>query len=190
MFTASDGKEKDQFGVSVAMDGDTVVIGADALNETNSTGSAYVFTKPAAGWVDSTEAAKLTGSGTANGDRFGLSVAVAGATVMVGANGQDSNDQGAAYVYDFQVWAPITGSTGETRSHFATGLTNGAEHTFAVRAVNDGGASGPSNQVSAEPASAASATRQTQELLRRAGWRTRGAFGVGAERLSADHRHV
>ena len=155
MFTASDGKEKDQFGVSVAMDGDTVVIGADALNETNRSGSAYVFTEPAAGWVDSTEAAKLTGSGTANGDRFGLSVAVAGATVMVGANGQGANNEGAAYLYDIAVWADMAGSTGETRSHFVTGLTNGLEHTFAVRAVNDGGASGPSNQASAEPAAEA-----------------------------------
>ena len=157
MFTASDGKEKDQFGVSVAMDGDTVVIGADALNETNRSGSAYVFTKPAAGWVDSTEAAKLTGSGTGNGDRFGLSVSVDGLTAMVGSNGQGSNSQGAAYLYDIAVWADIAGSTGETRSHFATGLTNGLEHTFAVRAVNDGGASGPSNQASGEPAAAASA---------------------------------
>ena len=157
MFTASDGKEKDQFGVSVAMDGDTVVIGADALNETNRSGSAYVFTKPAAGWVDSTEAAKLTGSGTANRDRFGLSVSVDGLTVMVGANGQGANNEGAAYVYGIQDWSPITGSTGETRSHFVTGLTNDAKHTLAVRAVNDGGASGPSNQASAEPAAETSA---------------------------------
>ena len=154
--TASDRTDGDQFGFSVAVDGDTIVIGADALNETNRSGSAYVFTKPAAGWADSTEAAKLTGSGTANGDRFGLSVAVAGVTVMVGANGQGSNSQGAAYLYDIAVWADIAGSTGETRSHFATGLTNGLEHTFAVRAVNDGGASGRSNQVSETPAGAAS----------------------------------
>ncbi len=155
--TASDRTDGDQFGFSVAVDGDTIVIGADALNETNRSGSAYVFTKPAAGWADSTEAAKLTGSGTGNGDRFGLSVSVDGLTAMVGSNGQGSNSQGAAYLYDIAVWADIAGSTGETRSHFATGLTNGLEHTFAVRAVNDGGASGPSNQVSAEPAAEASA---------------------------------
>ena len=154
--TASVRNADDHFGQSVAVDGDTVLIGADALNETNSSGSAYVFTKPAAGWADSTESAKLTGSGTANGDRFGLSVAVAGATVMVGSNGQGNNDQGAAYLYDIAVWADIAGSTGETRSHFVTGLTNDAEHTFAVRAVNDGGASGPSNQASETPAAAAS----------------------------------
>ena len=163
--TASDRAANDRFGVSVAVDGDTVVIGAHALNE-DRPGSAYVFIKAAAGWTDSTEAAKLTGSGTTNRDTLGISVAVDHVavsegvyrlTAMVGSNGQGGNDQGAAYLYDIQVWTPIAGSTGETRSHFATGLTNDAEHTFAVRAVNDGGASGPSNQVSAEPVSAASA---------------------------------
>ncbi len=163
--TASDRADNDQFGLSVAVDGDTVVIGADALNTTRS-GSAYVLTKPAGGWADDDEPIKLTGSGTGNRDRFGLSVAldrvavsegVYRLTVMVGSNGQGSNDQGAAYVYDIQVWAPITGSTGETRSHFATGLTNGLEHTFAVRAVNDGGASDPSDQASKEPVASGSA---------------------------------
>ena len=76
----------------------------------------------------------------------------------MGAHWQDSNDQGATYVYGIQEkWTAMAGSTGETRSHFATGLTNGLEHTFAVRAVNDDGASGPSNQASAEPEAEASA---------------------------------
>ena len=155
--TASVRNAEDHFGQSVAVYGDTVVIGADGLNNDENPGSAYAFTKPeSGGWADSTEAAKLTGSGTANGDRFGLSVAVAGVTVMVGANGQGSNSQGAAYLYDIAVWADIAGSTGEARSHFATGLTNGLEHTFAVRAVNDGGASVPSDQTSETPAGAAS----------------------------------
>ena len=156
--TASVRNAEDHFGQSVAVDGDTVVIGADGLNNDENPGSAYAFTKPeSGGWADSTEAAKLTGSGTANGDRFGLSVSVDGLTAMVGSNGQGSNSQGAAYLYDIAVWADIDGSTGETRSHFATGLTNDAEHTFAVRAVNEGGASGPPNQASAEPAAEASA---------------------------------
>ncbi len=120
-------------------------------------GSSYVFTKPKAEWVDSSEAAKLPGPGDSDDDKFGWSVAIDEDTILVGADWHSSNDAGAAYLYDIRVWADIDGSTGETRSHFATGLTNDAEHTFAVRAVNDGGASGPSNQVSAEPASAASA---------------------------------
>ena len=158
--TASDRAANDEFGRSVSVDGDTVVVGAHLDNiggGTDKAGSAYVFTKPSAGWVDSSEDAKLPGPGDSDDDQFGWSLAVDRGTILVGADWHGSNDAGAAYLYDIRVWADIDGSTGETRSHFATGLTNDAEHTFAVRAVNDGGASGPSNQVSAEPASAASA---------------------------------
>ncbi len=159
--TASDHSSNDSFGHSVAVHGETIVVGADE----NGGGVAYVFTKPAAGWADNTEAARLTESDIDGGDRYGISVAVDGDTVMVGSNGEGEGvdedgfpvEWGAAYLYDIQVWADIDGSTGETRSHFATGLTNGLEHTFAVRAVNEGGASGPSNQASAEPAAEASA---------------------------------
>ena len=157
--TASDHSSNDSFGQSVAVDGETIVVGADE----NGGGVAYVFTKPAAGWADNTEAARLTESDIDGGDRYGISVAVDGDTVMVGSNGEGEGvdedgfpvEWGAAYLYDIQVWADIDGRTGETRSHFATGLTNGLEHTFAVRAVNEGGASGPSNQASAEPAAEA-----------------------------------
>ena len=158
--TASDRSGGDEFGRSVSVDGDTVVVGAHKDNiggGTDIEGSSYVFTKPKAEWVDSSEAAKLPGPGDSGDDQFGWSVAVDRGTILVGADWHGSNDAGAAYLYDIQEWAPITGSTGETRSHFATGLTNGLEHTFAVRAVNDGGASGQSDQVSAQPASAASA---------------------------------
>ena len=158
--TASDRSGGDEFGRSVSVDGDTVVVGAHKDNiggGTDIEGSAYVFTKPKAEWVDSSEAAKLPGPGDSDDDKFGWSVAIDEDTILVGADWHSSNDAGAAYLYDIRMWADIDGSTGETRSHFATGLTNDAEHTFAVRAVNDGGASGPSNQVSAEPASAASA---------------------------------
>ena len=157
--TASDHSSNDSFGKSVAVDGETIVVGADE----NGGGVAYVFTKPAAGWADNTEAARLTESDIDGGDRYGISVAVDGDTVMVGSNGEGEGvdedgfpvEWGAAYLYDIQVWADIDGSTGETKSHFATGLTNGLERTFAVRAVNEGGASGPSNQASAEPAAEA-----------------------------------
>ncbi len=156
----------DYFGESVAVDGDTVVIGANALNDTRP-GTAYAFTKPkSGGWADNTEAAKLTGSGTTNGDRYGNSVAVEGLTVMVGSNGQDINGvngAGAANVYGIQDWTPITGSTGETTSHVVTGLTNDVEHTFAVRAVN-AGVAGPPGQASAEPKAAVSVPVQPRNF--------------------------
>ena len=45
--TASDGADSDQFGISVSVDGDTVVVGAH--QDDYSKGAAYVFTKPANG---------------------------------------------------------------------------------------------------------------------------------------------
>ena len=106
--TASDGKTGDRFGYSVAVDGDTVVIGAhlddsndddnDNDNDVPNSGSAYVFTEPGAGWADSSTAAKLTASDGADDDEFGYSVAVDGDTVVIGARGDESN-KGAAYVF-------------------------------------------------------------------------------------------
>ena len=48
VLVASDGTAFDRFGTSVAVDGDTVVIGHFSLSER---GAAYVFVKPAGGWV-------------------------------------------------------------------------------------------------------------------------------------------
>ena len=102
MLTASVPTENDQFGISVAIDGVTVVVGAHQLDVSRS-GAAYVFTRPSGGWATATETAKLTpGTAGAAGDRFGVSVAVRGGTVVVGAHQHDANavtDSGAAYVF-------------------------------------------------------------------------------------------
>ena len=58
--TASDAAVSDAFGSSVGISGDTVLVGAQG-DET--TGSAYVFTKPGAGWTTTNaQTAKLTAS--------------------------------------------------------------------------------------------------------------------------------
>lgn len=105
--TASDGAFFDQFGGSVALSGDTVVVGArfhDVVANANQ-GSAYVFVKPAGGWSGSlSENAKLTASDGAKFDHFGGSVALSGDTMVVGAdfgNSGTNNDQGSAYVFVF-----------------------------------------------------------------------------------------
>ena len=71
---ASDGAADDAFGYSVAVDGDTAVIGAvqDDDNGGNS-GSAYVYTRSGTTW---SRQAKLTASDGAADDWFGRSVAV------------------------------------------------------------------------------------------------------------------
>jgi hypothetical protein len=100
--TASDGLSNDRFGISVAVSGDTVVVGAINATAPFNTGAAYVFVKPAAGWVPtSTFTAKLSPPDALNGDQFGASVAVSGDTVVVGSIYHDSvrPNAGAAYVY-------------------------------------------------------------------------------------------
>ena len=98
--TASDGDDFDEFGKSVAVDGDTVVAGAP---NNDGYGSAYVFIKPAAGWNDATQTARLTPGATDDGaaglaGTFGAAVAVDGDTVVVGASAY-SGSQGRAYVF-------------------------------------------------------------------------------------------
>ena len=96
---------EDRFGYSVAVDGDTVVVGAyrhDLVSKSNA-GAAYVFAKPDDGWAKGTETVKLTASDGAEFDYFGYSVAVDSKTIVVGAhqheltNGPDN--AGAAYVF-------------------------------------------------------------------------------------------
>jgi hypothetical protein len=95
--TASDASENDQFGNAVAVSGDTVVVGASVGDSTF--GSAYVFVEPVGGWSGSlTEDAKLTASDGEEDDRLGFSVAIAGDTVVAGAN-RDNDATGAAYVF-------------------------------------------------------------------------------------------
>lgn len=86
--TASDGEAGDGFGLSVSVDGDTIVVGAYL------DGSAYVFTRKGTTW---TEQQKLTASGGGAGDGFGWSVAVDGKTAVVGAPFDAAG--GFAYVY-------------------------------------------------------------------------------------------
>lgn len=75
--TPSDPKNGAQFGTSIAVSGDTVVVaGAD-------TNAAYVFEKPASGWADMTETARLTSSD--NAIAFGRSVAINRDMIVVGA---------------------------------------------------------------------------------------------------------
>jgi len=92
----------DFFGASVAVSGNTIVVGApySPLHGQGWAGRAYVFTRTATGWH---QAAALEGSDTIAGDFFGTSVAVSGTTVLVGATGLNStsglSSGGRAYVF-------------------------------------------------------------------------------------------
>ncbi|MBN2243444.1 MAG: FG-GAP repeat protein [Acidobacteria bacterium] len=97
--TASDGAEGDYFGDSVAISGDTAVVGADYDDDSGfESGSAYVFVRSGGAW---SQQQKLTASDGAAGDYFGWSVAITGDTVVIGADYDDDKgtNSGSAYVF-------------------------------------------------------------------------------------------
>ena len=96
---AADGADGDEFGYSVAVSGDTVVVAAPRDDDGHEdSGSVYVFTRSDSGWH---EQAKLTAADGAEGDLFGISVAISGDTIVVGADLADDKGEnsGAAYVF-------------------------------------------------------------------------------------------
>jgi len=76
------------FGCSVALSGDTALIGAWSKDVGGNTyaGAAYVFTRSGTSW---SQQAELTASDAAADDHFGHSVALSGDTALVGAWSKD-----------------------------------------------------------------------------------------------------
>ncbi len=101
---ASNTGATDEFGWSVAVSGDTVVVGAyledssatgvngnQADNSTSSSGAAYVFVRSGTAW---SQQAYLKASTTEAGNQFGISIAVSGDTLVAGAPGESSSATG------------------------------------------------------------------------------------------------
>jgi trimeric autotransporter adhesin len=120
---ASNPGTEDQFGSSVAISGDTIVVGArfegssatgmngdQSNNSAPGAGAVFVFVRSGTNW---TQQAYLKASNTDGGDTFGSSVALSGDTLVVGAPTEDSNaigvngnqsdnsarESGSAYVF-------------------------------------------------------------------------------------------
>lgn len=107
---ASNPNSNDNFGASVSISGDTIVVGAPS---NGGSGSAFVFVRSGTTW---TQEALLKASNFGSGDRFGSSVDIDGDVIVVGAEWEDSSqnaitngtsasadnsksDSGAAYVF-------------------------------------------------------------------------------------------
>jgi FG-GAP repeat protein len=131
------------FGTSVAISGETVVVGSpmgDAAIFGNQ-GTAYVFVRNSGVW---SEQQILTASDPVGGDKFGSSVAISGETVMVGAPGDDS--RGSVYVFarSGEVWSQqqmLTASDAAANDSFGNSMAINGE-TVVVGAVGDDGAAG------------------------------------------------
>jgi hypothetical protein len=94
------------FGVSVAILGDTIVVGSllqDAGGLTDP-GVAYIFDKPVTGWQDMTETYSISAADKQAADQFGSYVAIGETGVVIGAwmeNPGGVVDAGSAYVFEF-----------------------------------------------------------------------------------------
>ena len=161
----------DYFGSSVAVSGDTVVIGApyessnatgvggdQADNSAAGSGAAYVFTRSGSTW---TQQVYLKASNTGADDRFGSSVAASGGTVVIGAYLEDSNaagvngnqadnsatDAGAAYVFTLSagVWtqqAYLKASNAEALDNFGDSMAVSGDTVVVGASGEDSNATG------------------------------------------------
>ena len=119
--TASDDARQDRFGCSVSISGARAVIGAygddDFLSDY---GSTYVFENTLSVW---TQVAKLNAPDREPGDQFGECVAISGATVVIGAFGNDDLGSYSGSAYVSRVAGPLDDDTGQSLRDMVTSDT-------------------------------------------------------------------
>lgn len=129
------------FGEALAMDGNTLIVGAtgDDGNGSNA-GAAYVFDNSSGSW---SQTARLVASDTGAGDSFGQDVAVSGDRVVVGADGASTGgpEAGAAYVFErtSRGWAQtakLVANDSDASDYFGSRVST-TDDTIAVGAYGD-----------------------------------------------------
>ena len=139
--TASDASAYDHFGTSVAVHGNTAIVGARIdSSEGYSAGSAYLFDV-----TTQTELAKLTASDATPWANFGSSVAVSGNIAVIGASGDShaGEDSGSAYLFDVttgEQLAKLVASDADAGDRFGTSVAiNGDVVVVGASRNNDAG---------------------------------------------------
>lgn len=135
---ADDGKNGDQFGAAVDIDGDRIVVGASHVFDGSFvSGVAYVFERqPGGSWQ---QVARLVDPAGVAGDRFAQSVAISGDLVLVGASGAGalgravSFERNASGAWAFDGYLQL-GAGGNFGRHVELDGT-----TAAISAVNGAG---------------------------------------------------
>lgn len=144
---ANDGEAGDSFGDSIAIDAETLVIGAPRDDDLgNNAGAAYVFELDDGGSNTWVEVAKLTAFDGEALDAFGGSVDIDGDYLVVSATGDDDlgTAAGAVYLFDrnsggIDNWGLVTkllASDGQYQDGFGGGLSIDGE-TLAIGASGD-----------------------------------------------------
>lgn len=126
----SDEANGDEFGIAVAVDGDTIGVGTwfkDSVAP--DAGAVYMYVKPVGGWGDMTETARITPPDGASGDQFGAPLVIRGDTLVAGAAngtcGAVSSGAGYVFVRDGSAWnfqAKLCASDASTGELFGAGV--------------------------------------------------------------------
>jgi len=142
--TASDGDNRDQFGIGVAISGNTAIVGA--YGDDAYTGSAYVFdvTDPR----NPVQTHKLVASDRASPDMFGYTgIAISGSIAIIGAHGHDDAGfmSGSAYVFDLTSGSQIAKLTASDAAPLAYfGISCAISGSTAIVGACQGGQGCPS----------------------------------------------
>jgi len=138
--TASDGASGDEFGYSVAISGDTIVVGAqDADSPASNSGAAYIFVRTGSIW---TQQAKLIASDGAFDDAFGTTVSISVDTVIAGAPFHTESNTGASYIFvrsgmSWSQQAKLTASDATTGDKFGTAVSISGERVIVGSPEDD-----------------------------------------------------
>jgi hypothetical protein len=144
--SANDGVSNSNFGVSVGISGDTVIIGAhgDPIEGNVLQGAAYIFTRSGSAW---SQHQKLTTPLSLPYKAFGYSVGINGDTVVVGALQETINGkpgQGSAYVFvrTGNTWTQqqrLTASDGASGDNFGFAVAISNESIVVTSPYDDVG---------------------------------------------------
>ena len=113
--TAHDADRLDRFGRGMAISGSLVAVGSNRNAKSDEAGAVYLFDA-----ATGTELDVLTATDTAPGDNFGVSIAIEGTTMVVGARNNSGNAtrSGSAYAFDLATRAQVAKlQAGDGRMH-------------------------------------------------------------------------
>jgi hypothetical protein len=134
---SEDGARSDYFGHSVAIYRDHIVIGAPGDDDCS--GSAYLFQRNLGGSDNWGQLKKLTAPTRESDDYFGLSVAISGLLVVIGAPQQDvgsATQAGSAYIF-WRGFGDVDNWWGQVKKLTAADVKMGDWFGFSVAIFSD-----------------------------------------------------
>lgn len=145
--TASDGSVEDRFGNSVGISGDYAVVGAPSNDDVSAnSGSAYIFYRNQGGANNWGEVTKITASDIGGADNFGISAAISGNNVIIGAwhNNVGGFNSGSAYIFNrnkggIDNWGEVTRlDASDASSNDEFGISVAIDQNYAIVGAESG----------------------------------------------------